>query len=100
MSRDSLDSSSALAVAKQSTYRPDVPVLSTKPTFGGSCPWELIDAVELARRWNIPPSWVRSHCRNRSSDEIPCIRLGRYVRFRWGSPELERWLTDHEEQGG
>jgi hypothetical protein len=25
-------------------------------------------------------------------DPIPHLRLGRYIRFRWGSPELEAWL--------
>lgn len=64
----------------------------TKPTL------EVIDADELARRLTLPVSWVRSHCRKRSTDEIPCIRFGRYVRFRWGSPELERWIQAHEER--
>lgn len=76
---------------------PDVSSLSPKPTFGGSCPGEIIDAPELARRWNVPASWVRSHTRGRTRDELPCIRLGKYVRFRWGSPELEAWLSDHQE---
>lgn len=59
--------------------------------------WELIDAEELATRLNLPVSWIRSHCRNRTSDEVPCLRFGRWVRFRWGSPELEKWLRDHME---
>ena len=60
--------------------------------------FELIDATELARRLSLPASWVRSHTRARTLDEIPCIRFGKYVRFRWGSPELERWLSAHEER--
>jgi hypothetical protein len=74
-----------------------VQTLSPKSTFGGSSPWELIDSAELARRWNLPASWIRSHCRKRTLDEIPCLRLVRYVRFRWGSPELEAWLASHQE---
>jgi hypothetical protein len=60
---------------------------------------ELIDSVELAARWRIPESWIRNHTRARTPREqrIPCIRLGRYVRFRWGSTESEHWL---EKQRG
>ena len=60
---------------------------------------ELIDSVELAARWRVPESWIRNHTRARIPREqrIPCIRLGRYVRFRWGSTELEDWL---EKQRG
>jgi len=29
--------------------------------------------------------------RSRSADPIPHVRFGKYVRFRWGSPELEDW---------
>lgn len=72
-----------------------------KPPAGQSMPqkltFELIDAIELARRWNVPASWIRSHTRRRTTDELPHLKLGRYVRFRWASPELERWLKAHED---
>jgi len=56
---------------------------------------EVIDSAELASRCQLPESWVRSHTRNRMprDQRIPCLRFGRYVRFRWGSPELEAWLA-------
>ncbi len=57
--------------------------------------YEIIDSVELAQRWVLPVSWVREHVRSRVTDPIPHIRFGRYVRFRWGSPELEGWLAEH-----
>ena len=53
--------------------------------------YEFIDSEELALRWNLPESWVREQVRTRSTDPIPHIRFGKYVRFRWGSPELEDW---------
>jgi hypothetical protein len=53
--------------------------------------YEFIDSEELALRWNLPESWVREQVRTRSTDPIPHIRFGKYVRFRWGSPELETW---------
>ena len=52
--------------------------------------YETIDSVELARRWNVPTSWVRNHTRE-SEDRIPHVKLGRYVRFEWGSPALLKW---------
>jgi len=56
---------------------------------------ELIDSVELAARWRVPESWIRNHTRARTPKEerIPCLRLGRYVRFEWGSPWLAEWLA-------
>ena len=53
--------------------------------------YEIIDSVDLARRWVLPVSRIREHVRSRVTDPIPHIRFGRYVRFRWGSPELEDW---------
>jgi hypothetical protein len=59
----------------------------------------LIDADELARRWNVPPSWIRSHVRGRvaAADRIPHIPLGRYIRFKPG-PELDAWLEARKTQ--
>ncbi|MFB3916093.1 MAG: hypothetical protein ACE14M_05155 [Terriglobales bacterium] len=56
---------------------------------------EVIDALELAKRWNLPASWVREQTRTRAAEKIPHLRFGRYVRFRWGSPELDAWLERH-----
>ena len=69
----------------------DVPKMSQT---GGNDALELIDSSELAARWRVPESWIRNHTRNRTpkEDRIPCIRLGRYVRFEWDSPRLRRWL--------
>lgn len=53
--------------------------------------YEFIDSKELALRWNLPESWIREQVRARSADPIPHMRFGKYVRFRWGSPELEAW---------
>jgi hypothetical protein len=53
--------------------------------------WEVIDAGELASRWKLPKSWILEQTRSRASDPIPCVRLGRYVRFEWKSPSLVRW---------
>jgi hypothetical protein len=55
--------------------------------------YEVIDSAELAKRWSLPESWVREQTRCRAADPLPCIRFGKYVRFRWQSPELQQWLS-------
>jgi len=60
-------------------------------------PTEIIDSVELARRWNVPVSWIRSKVqssRTSRTDQIPHVQFGRYVRFEWGSVSLEAWLEE------
>ena len=53
--------------------------------------FEFIDCPELAKRWMLPESWIREQVRFRTSDPIPHVRFGKYVRFRWGSAELDGW---------
>jgi len=60
-------------------------------TLGLHQEFEFIDCPELAKRWKLPESWIREQVRSRASDPIPHIRFGKYVRFRWGSVELDQW---------
>jgi len=62
---------------------------------GGNSDPEVLDSAELAARWRVPESWIRNRTRARTPKEerIPCIRLGRYVRFEWGSSQLAEWLA-------
>jgi hypothetical protein len=53
--------------------------------------FEFIDCPDLAKRWKLPESWIREQVRSRTSDPIPHVRFGKYVRFRWGSAELDGW---------
>jgi hypothetical protein len=53
--------------------------------------YEFIDSKELASRWALPESWIREQVRSRAADPLPHVRFGKYVRFRWGSPELDGW---------
>ena len=53
--------------------------------------YEVLTAKDLAARWRVPESWVREQTRARCVDPIPHVRLGRYVRFSWNSPELAAW---------
>jgi hypothetical protein len=52
---------------------------------------EVLTAGELAARWRVPETWIREQTRSRCVDPIPHVRLGRYVRFSWNSPELNEW---------
>ena len=74
----------------------DVPIVSHN---NGNSSSEVIDAVELAARWRVPASWVRNRTRARTpaNERIPCIRLGRYVRFEWGSPQLTEWFEKRRD---
>lgn len=54
--------------------------------------YEFIDCGELARRWDMPVSWIRDQVRKRAEDPLPHVSLGKYVRFLWGSPELQAWV--------
>ena len=43
---------------------------------------ELITATELAKRLNVPVSWIyRRTCLGQEA--IPHVKMGKYVRFDW-----------------
>jgi hypothetical protein len=65
----------------------------------GAVFFEVIDAQELATRLKLPKSWILEGTRSRAVDPIPCLRFGKYVRFRWQSPELNAWLERRSVTG-
>jgi len=60
--------------------------------------YEVLDTAELAKRWHVPESWIREQTRCRATDPLPCVRLGRYVRFEWESPKLVAWWAKRRTQ--
>jgi len=54
----------------------------------------LLDAKEIAERLGVPESWVRESAR---SGAMPCVRLGRYIRFDLG--DVEKWLEECKRPG-
>jgi len=66
---------------------------------GSFAPVELIESAELAARLHVPESWIRNRTRGRTPKEerIPCLRLGRYIRFDWRSAELHKWLDNKRQ---
>jgi hypothetical protein len=61
--------------------------------------FEVLKAEELAERWRVPESWIREQTRSRCADPIPHVRLGRYVRFSWGCPDLNAWWARRQSKG-
>jgi len=59
-------------------------------------PTDLLTPDELAQRLKVSRSWVfeqtRQRAKIRNSHPLPCIRLGKYLRFSW--PAVCRWLQN------
>ena len=50
----------------------------------------LLTTQELADRLRVPISWVYGQTRKKGKDVIPCLRVGKYVRFL--ETEVLQWL--------
>jgi hypothetical protein len=63
-------------------------------------PAHILRPEQLGERLKVPVSWVYENTRrragHRNADTLPCIRMGKYLRFYW--PEVEKWLE--RRQGG
>jgi hypothetical protein len=61
-------------------------------------PENLLTPEELAQRLKVATSWVfeqtRQRAKVRKKKPLPCIRLGKYLRFDW--PAVCDWMTDRE----
>lgn len=57
-------------------------------------PDRLLSAEEVAAMLSVPERWVREHTRG---GLIPCVRLGRYVRYR--REAVVAWIEEQEEGG-
>ncbi len=69
--------------------------MSDPPEPAQQANFEIIDKHKLAERTSLPLSWIEDGTRSRAIDPIPCGRFGKYVRFRWNSPELNAWIDRH-----
>jgi excisionase family DNA binding protein len=57
---------------------------------------KLLTVEELAKQLKVPKSWVYGKTRIKGEDQIPCVRVGKYVRFRM--PDVVGWL-EHRVEG-
>lgn len=55
---------------------------------------KLMTADEVAEMLSVPTRWVREHTR---SGLLPCVRLGRYVRYRGDA--VDEWVAAQESGG-
>jgi hypothetical protein len=53
-------------------------------------PQELADRLKVAKSWVFEQTRQRSKVRNKKP--LPCIRLGKYLRFSW--IQVSEWLID------
>lgn len=42
---------------------------------------ELLTVAELAEWLKVPPSWIYERTRRRGEGQLPCLKLGKYLRF-------------------
>lgn len=59
---------------------------------------ELINARELARRLDVPITFVYARTRTKTSEVIPHLKLGKYVRF--DPSRVSEWLAKRERGQG
>lgn len=57
-------------------------------------PSDILTLAELAERLKVSERWVYEKSRRRCLNPLPCIRIGRYLRFDWTS--VSAWLRQQE----
>lgn len=65
-------------------------------------PRHILTPQELAERLKVEVGWVYDQTRQRAitrnADPLPCIRMGKLLRFYW--PEVEKWLERRQGAHG
>jgi hypothetical protein len=61
--------------------------------------YEPLDFEGLAKKLNLPKTWIEDQTRSRCADPIPHRKYKRYVRFIWLNPDLQEWLSRHDVTG-
>jgi predicted DNA-binding transcriptional regulator AlpA len=60
---------------------------------------DILTPEQLAQRLQVKPSWVYEQTRDRagirSTDPLPHIKMGRYLRFDWC--DVLAWLERHKK---
>jgi hypothetical protein len=64
-------------------------------------PEDILTPAQLAERLQVNVSWVfeqtrnRAKVRNKNKTPLPCIRMGKYLRFSWAS--VSEWLLQSKD---
>jgi len=60
-------------------------------------PEDILTPAQLAERLQVSTSWVfeqtRTRAKVRNRNPLPCIRLGKYIRFSWSS--VCQWMAEN-----
>ena len=54
-------------------------------------PKDILTPDELCKLLKVSRGWVIEKSRRRCANPLPCMRIGKYVRFHW--PEVSAWLA-------
>jgi hypothetical protein len=60
-------------------------------------PKDILTPEELAKRLKVGVCWIYEKSRARgkhSGAPLPCLRMGRYLRFSW--PDVVQWMRDEK----
>jgi predicted DNA-binding transcriptional regulator AlpA len=60
-------------------------------------PTQILTLSDIAERLKVSERWVYEKTRNRCQNPLPCIRIGRYLRFDWGNVSV--WLRSQSFGG-
>lgn len=51
---------------------------------------DILTPQELSDRLRVPITWVYEHTAKQCANPLPCLRVGRYLRFLWS--DVDQWL--------
>jgi excisionase family DNA binding protein len=58
----------------------------------GLDPQNILTLQEVAARLKTSPRFIYEKTRRRCQDPLPCVRVGRYLRFIWS--DVSAWLIE------
>lgn len=61
-------------------------------------PADILTPKELAERLKVPEGWIFEKTRARCDNPIPCLHMGRFIRFDW--PSVVGWLESEAVNKG
>ena len=77
------------------SIEPVTSVVSPQPVVAPEVSPDLIlTTEELAARLKVTPEYISEKTRSRCARPLPCIRLGRYIRFNWQT--VLAWIAGQE----
>ena len=56
----------------------------------------LIGVNELSETLGVPPSWIYARTRIKGPDAIPCLRVGKYCRFK--VDDVMEWIERQNDK--